>query len=134
MTLRAIGVAIALAACTGNPSLAVPVESLSSARISAGSPSGIDSQATLVVDPSANACDDSGSGVYTATVVWRIENSPPAPVTIRVGAPDGPLFADAGGTTGQAVTGNWVTPVMTFYAVDAAGQVLATVEAPESPC
>jgi len=41
-------------------------------------------------------------------------------VQVRVGSPDGTLFAE-GGSTGYATTGNWVTNGMLFYLQDVTG-------------
>ena len=61
------------------------------------------------------------------TISWNAPGA--AIVEVRIGGPDGTLFA-AGGPTGSAPTGPWVTDGMTFYLQDAnAGKTLATVVA-----
>lgn len=48
-------------------------------------------------------------------------------VEVHVGSPTGPLFA-AGGSTGSAITGDWVTHGMVFYLIDrTTKQTLGTV-------
>lgn len=50
----------------------------------------------------------------TTTLIWH---APVAKVAIRLGSPDGKLFA-GGGSDGRAPTGAWVTNNMTFYLQD----------------
>jgi hypothetical protein len=52
--------------------------------------------------------------VGKTTLSWK---TPVKGVQIRLGAPDGKLFAISGGAQ-QAETGNWVTNGMTFYLQD----------------
>ena len=54
-------------------------------------------------------------GLPHVTLTW---STPVRLVEIRIGAPNGKLFA-GGNASGQAITGNWVTPDMQFYLQDA---------------
>ncbi|HXR78614.1 MAG TPA: hypothetical protein VN737_21730 [Bryobacteraceae bacterium] len=59
-----------------------------------------------------------GTGLSVTAIEW---NAPAASnVEIRIGAPDGALFA-AGNSLGVATTGEWVTNGMVFYLQDATG-------------
>jgi RHS repeat-associated protein len=61
-------------------------------------------------------CDGSGLGVTTLN--WTA--LPGTDVQIRVGAPDGALFA-AGGASGSATTGKWVSQGTVFYLQNVTG-------------
>jgi trimeric autotransporter adhesin len=70
---------------------------------------------TATLDSSPGALPYYGSqGMVTLT--WNAPSS--LGVEIHVGSPTGTLFA-AGGSSGSAATGNWVTAGMSFYLVDA---------------
>ena len=75
-------------------------------------------QATPFLTASPNPVNSYGAGVAATTLQWSAPNS--GTVQIRVGAPDGPLFA-RGGSTGTAVTGYWVTNGELFYLQDVTG-------------
>ncbi|HEX4229516.1 MAG TPA: hypothetical protein VHZ07_12665 [Bryobacteraceae bacterium] len=68
---------------------------------------------SLTANP--NPIQSFGFGPGTTTLEW---NAPPGTaVQIRVGSPDGALFAE-GGNSGSATTGAWVTDGMLFYLQD----------------
>jgi hypothetical protein len=75
-----------------------------------------------------------GQFLGTTTLFWNVPFS--TTVQIRLGSPDGPLFAQAG-STGSATTGLWVTDGMTFFLQDIGqsvpGTTLATVTARLTP-
>ena len=122
----------ALSGCSANPSISVPIQTLGTSAAPgpvAGQPG-----MALVVQPTPRACATSGAGAYQASVAWRLTGSPAGPVVVRIKSRTGVLFAEASGVTGQAATGNWVTPGMAFYLLDARGTVLASAAAPASPC
>jgi hypothetical protein len=58
-----------------------------------------------------------GSALGETTIQWDLPSA--ASLEVHVLAPDGPLFA-AGGSSGSAATGPWVTNAMPFYLQDAA--------------
>jgi hypothetical protein len=133
---RAIGmvaVGLALAACSGNPSLKVPIETLANTAAPSG-PVPNKPGMVLIVRPNSKACDGHSGGVYQALVAWRITGSEPAPVTVHIRDETGPTFAQTDGVTGQARTGKWVSYGLSFYLVNAKGAVLASTLAPASPC
>jgi hypothetical protein len=71
---------------------------------------------SLVASP--NPAQPGANGYGTTTLLW---NAPAgAAVEIHVGAPNGVLFA-AGGSSGSANTGIWVTNGMLFYLQDVTG-------------
>lgn len=82
--------------------------------------------ATLVVHPqsqtvlaaSPNPIPVAKGSDGTTTVSWSAPSGDL--VQLRIGAPDGMLFA-AGGSTGSATTGPWVSDGMTFYLQDVTG-------------
>ena len=61
-------------------------------------------------------CDDSGLG--TTTISWTFQGA--TKVEVRIGKPDGDLFAATEGP-GQASTGKWVAKGMGFYLQDVSG-------------
>ena len=65
-------------------------------------------------------CDGSGLGVT------RLEWTAPAPMEVRVGSPDGPLFAGPA-PTGGAETGKWVNDGATFFLRGPSGEVAGVV-------
>jgi len=80
---------------------------------SPGSPSPVTNTGTLTASP--NPVPPGPSGLGTTTLSWTSTSNS---VEIHVNSPGGPLFA-AGGATGSATTGPWVTNGMTFYLQDA---------------
>lgn len=81
--------------------------------------------ATLAAIPSpVPVCPKTGLG--EATLFWKAEGV--TSVEIRVGAPDGKLFAK-GGATGSAKTGAWVRKETVFFLIDASkGSPLAILQ------
>ena len=75
-------------------------------------------QATPFLTANPNPISSNGTGVASTELQWSAPNS--STVQIRVGAPDGVLFAE-GGSTGTAATGTWVTNGMLFYLQDVTG-------------
>ncbi len=75
-------------------------------------------QATPFLTANPNPVSSNGTGVAATTLQWSAPNS--GTVQIRVGAPDGPLFAQ-GGSTGTAITGTWVTNGELCYLQDITG-------------
>ncbi len=75
-------------------------------------------QARPFLTANPNPVSSNGTGVAATTLQWSAPNS--GAVQIRVGAPDGPLFAQ-GGSTGTAITGSWVTNGELFYLQDVTG-------------
>jgi hypothetical protein len=61
----------------------------------------------------------SSSGLFSANIAW---DEHPHPIEIRVGSPDGPLFAASGGRTGQQNTGHWVRDGMRFFVIERPAQ------------
>jgi hypothetical protein len=86
--------------------------------------SSIASAATFSVVPAFNS--DCALGLGTATLTW---SGATGLVEIRVGQPNGPALTAFTNPSGSAVTGRWVTDGMTFYLVDQAGTVEASVTA-----
>jgi hypothetical protein len=127
-----LGVGVVLSGCD-NPSTQARVET-----IALDGPSSIvaedTSSSVLVVEPSVGGCGRSSDDTYVATIAWRIGEPYAPPVVIRVTSSDGTVFAEDSGPSGQAVTGSWVVEGLAFFAVDATGNVLATVTAPAGPC
>ena len=86
---------------------------------------------------STNDCRESqsdpggyGAAVGQTTITWNAPGS--SSVEVHVGSATGTLFA-AGGSTGSAATGDWVTNGMAFVLVDATTQaVLATTTVTQS--
>ena len=75
----------------------------------------------LLISPTTiRVCD--GSGLGRTTLFWDTTDISEKP-EIRVGAADGPLFADLG-PTASAATGEWVTDGLQFFLVDESGTVL----------
>jgi hypothetical protein len=73
--------------------------------------------ATLTATPSTiKVCDNSGKGI--TTLVWNSKGA--AAVELRVGKPDGDLFAATLGN-GNFATGKWVTNGMKFFLQDVSG-------------
>jgi uncharacterized protein (TIGR03437 family) len=72
-----------------------------------------------------------GYSTGPSTLTW---NAPTAThVEIHINSPTGPLFA-SGGISGTAVTGDWVSPGLTFYLVDTStSEVLKTVTPQVNP-
>lgn len=68
---------------------------------------------TLVADPNPIVVSD-GSGVGETSIIW---STTAAQVELRIGGPNGKLFA-RGGSQGSAPTGHWVGNGMTFYLQD----------------
>jgi formylmethanofuran dehydrogenase subunit E len=66
----------------------------------------------------APTCD--GSGLGSTTVSWGDQGA----IEIRLDGTDGKLMS-AATSAGSKTTGNWVTDGMTFYMVDAEGEMLA---------
>jgi hypothetical protein len=64
-----------------------------------------------------------GSTLGATTIQWNVPNSgewfptSASSVEVHIGSPTGPIFA-AGGNTGSATTGEWVTDGMVFYLQD----------------
>lgn len=75
---------------------------------------------TLTASPSTIL---SSSGFGTTTLTWNCASC--TSVQVRLGSATGKLFA-AGGPSGSATTGNWVTNGMAFYLVDQNGATAAT--------
>ncbi|HWF48048.1 MAG TPA: FG-GAP-like repeat-containing protein [Bryobacteraceae bacterium] len=59
-----------------------------------------------------------GATFGSTTLYWDAPGA--TTVQVRVGAPDGPLFAESG-PYGSGATGDWVTSGMTFYLQDVSG-------------
>ncbi len=72
------------------------------------------SQPTLTASPSTIVTPN-GSPLGETTLSWAAPGH--TSVEVLVGSPTGPVLA-AGGTSGSAATGYWVTDGMTFYLVD----------------
>jgi hypothetical protein len=53
------------------------------------------------------------------TITWRSSRVPN--VEIRIGTPDGPLFAQVGACAGAKTTGEWVRDGVLFYLQDVSG-------------
>lgn len=70
---------------------------------------------TGTLSASPNPVPAGPSGLGTTTLSWTSTSNS---VEIHVNSPSGPLFA-AGGNSGTATTGPWVTNGMTFYLQDA---------------
>lgn len=68
-------------------------------------------------------CDARGRGIVTLS--WDTRG--PGTIEIRVGAPDGQLFAKQG-AVGSLKTGDWVSDGMKFYLQDVTGGKPATAE------
>ncbi|KAA0254751.1 hypothetical protein FBQ97_11660 [Acidobacteria bacterium ACD] len=109
--------ATTLAGCGGSPESAPPASS----KATAAKPP----QGTLTADPNpVQVCDGSGLGVTTLS--WK---GPAGKIVeVRVGSPDGVLFAQTG-STGTKATGKWVSNNTVFYLqrVGAEGQPGETV-------
>ena len=95
-----------------------PADSTSLAGFSSPSPSGAPAaRGTLSASPNPiQVCDGSGLGVTRLS--WSA--SPGIAVQVRVGRPDGALFASTG-NVGEKDTGKWVNDGAKFYLVRAAG-------------
>jgi len=117
--------AMAILASCGNPSLEVTVSSLSAADLAEPA------SAVLQIDLVPGSCSMNAARAFVA---WRIDADAPVPVTVRIGAATGNLFAQGAGSTGLAETGAWVTEGLELYLVDADGAVIATAIAPEISC
>ena len=91
------------------------------------------SQARIHADPPLiQVCDGSGLGVVT--IAWEAADF--KAVEVRVGRPNGSLFA-SGGSVGSAVTGKWVRDGLTFYLQDPSSAetlAFATVNATHTGC
>jgi len=73
---------------------------------------------TLTAKPNPiKVCDKTGSGVTTLS--WTSNGA--SAVEIRVGKPDGDLFAKSGPEPGKWTTGKWVGNGMMFYLQDVSG-------------
>ncbi len=82
--------------------------------------------ASLLLNPNPIPAT-AGSPYGQSTISWNAPGV--AKVEVHVNSAAGPLFA-AGGTTGSAMSGNWVVDGMTFYLVDASTKsVLASAVA-----
>lgn len=74
-------------------------------------------QATGMIKASPNpikVCDGTGTGITTIT--WSASGA--ARVEVRIGAPDGGLFAFTGPDGGTKETGRWVSNETTIYLQD----------------
>jgi hypothetical protein len=60
----------------------------------------------------------SGTGLGATTIQWNAPNA--TSVEVHVSAPNGAIFA-AGGSSGTAATGQWVSDGTTFYLQDTTG-------------
>jgi hypothetical protein len=80
----------------------------------------ISGAATITADPNPINLA-SGATVGVTTVTWNAPGS--ALVEVHIGSASGTLFAE-GGSTGSALTGDWVTHGMVFVLVDAATHAL----------
>ena len=88
-----------------------------SASASSSSPDAPATQGTLTASPNPiQVCDGSGLGVTHLS--WTA--SPGIAVQVRVGRPDGALFASTG-NVGEKDTGKWVGEGAKFYLVRSAG-------------
>ncbi len=119
-----LGLAV-LASCGGNPSIDVRVSPLSSSDLAGGG------APSLVVSPTADACDREGLEVVVA---WRLDASARVPVTVRVGDADGTVFAETSASVGQAMTGPWATAGLEFFLVDAGGDIIASTAVSVPSC
>jgi uncharacterized protein (TIGR03437 family) len=80
---------------------------------SPGTPAPPSNSGALTASP--NPVPQNASGLGITTLSWNATSNS---VEIHVNSPNGPLFA-AGGATGSATTGPWVTNGMTFFLQDA---------------
>jgi hypothetical protein len=102
--------------CTGSPSESqnkAPTNTAPSAPAASSKPR-TTATGKLTANPNPiKVCDKSGSGI--TTLAWTATGT--SAIEVRVGKPDGDLFAKAG-PDGTWTTGKWVGDGMTFYLQD----------------
>lgn len=132
---------------TAGSSADLPVESVSVAAAISATPSAISSAGLSPPAPPAEASAGSAeaapavtgtlatrpdpvpicpkTGLGRATIVWTV--NPDAPIEVRVGTPDGALFA-ASNNSGSQKTGLWVTADSVFFLQSTANNAARSLE------
>ncbi len=119
----ALGAALTLAACNKDPGdAAMPTKAFVGPGI------------TMKLDPPA-APDCKRETVYKATLSWSVDGKDAPKTEVRIGKPDGAIFARSNDKTARAETDNWVKPGTWFLLFDRkGGDLLGAVQAGPQPC
>jgi len=89
---------------------------------------------SLAIFPPA-APDCKPTTVYAASLSWSVAALDAPKTEIRIGKPDGEVFARSNDRNGKADTGKWVKPGMWFLLFDRkSGEMLAAAQAGPTPC
>ncbi len=89
---------------------------------------------TMKLDPPA-APDCKPNTVYKATLSWSMDGKDAPKTEVRIGKPDGAIFARSNDKTARAETDNWVKPGTWFLLFDRkGGDLIGALQAGPQPC
>jgi hypothetical protein len=120
-TAATISLALILAGCQQQPST-MPTHAF------------VKKGVTMSLDPPA-APDCKPMTTYTATLNWSVDVSVTSKTEVRIGKPDGGLFARSNDQKAHQDTGKWVRPGAWFLLFDRrTGEMIGALQAGPTPC